>query len=58
MVCVLKYDAEEVKLIQLPYYVPTDAIAGNALIFMTAYLQYLLLMLHQQLTACHSKRTK
>ncbi|XP_048231626.1 uncharacterized protein LOC8265361 isoform X2 [Ricinus communis] len=27
MVSVLKYDAEEVKLIQLPYYVPTDAIA-------------------------------
>ncbi|XP_057989734.1 uncharacterized protein LOC110657239 isoform X2 [Hevea brasiliensis] len=27
MVCVLKYDAEEVKLIQLPYYVPPEAIA-------------------------------
>ncbi|OAY38396.1 uncharacterized protein LOC110624780 isoform X2 [Manihot esculenta] len=27
MVCVLKYDSEEGKLIQLPYYVPSDSIA-------------------------------
>ena len=35
MVSVLKYDAEEGELTQLPYYVPTDVIAGNGFSFMT-----------------------
>ena len=33
MVSVLKYDAEEGTLTQSPYYVPTDVIAGNDLLF-------------------------
>lgn len=40
MVSVLKYDAEEVKLIQMPYSVPTDAIAGNDLISMTGLIKF------------------
>lgn len=28
MVSVLKYSVDEGKLVQLPYYVPTDALAG------------------------------
>jgi len=29
MVYVLKYDAEEVKLVPMPYHVPADVAAGN-----------------------------
>jgi syntaxin-binding protein 5 len=31
-VYVLKYDAEEVKLVQMPYHVPADVAEGNDLI--------------------------
>jgi syntaxin-binding protein 5 len=32
MVYVLKYDAEEVKLVPMPYHVPADVAEGNDLI--------------------------
>lgn len=35
MVSVLKYDAEEAKLMMMPYYVPTNILAGNGFTFMT-----------------------
>lgn len=34
MVYVIKYDAEEHKLAHLPYYVPTNVIAGSAFIIL------------------------
>ena len=33
MVSVLKYNADEGKLAHLPYYVPTDALAGMGFLF-------------------------
>ena len=35
MVSVVKYNADEGKLVQLPYYVPTDALAGMGYLFST-----------------------
>lgn len=33
MVSVVKYNADEGKLVMLPYYVPTDALAGMGVSF-------------------------